>query len=220
MFFILLSFLICIGIPVMGGIYFAWKRKGTFLAFLLGILSFSISQLVIRIPLLSFLGDHFSWFSFLPYLNPILYYAILALSAGIFEESGRLIGLSCLRKKQISWLQGLAFGLGHGGVEAVWIAWQGLIPSLFDHTLFLFPDQALFVGLERLCTMSFHIALTMVVLKGIWKNRKLLYWILAVFLHAAADFSIVTQNPVIIWSVLIFSSVLSLLYLVRTKHSF
>ena len=60
--FEVISLLICIGIPVLGGIYFAVKGKGYFLTFLTGILSFVVTQMILRIPLLGYLKTNWECF--------------------------------------------------------------------------------------------------------------------------------------------------------------
>ena len=96
--FEVISLLICIGIPVLGGIYFAVKGKGYFLTFLTGILSFVVTQMILRIPLLGYLKTNWEWFMILPYSHYYIYMAIAAFSAGVFEETGRVVGLGVLRK--------------------------------------------------------------------------------------------------------------------------
>lgn len=212
----LLGLFLCIGPPVIGGIYFARYRNGTFLTFLTGMLSFAVTQLVLRIPLLNLLGSKWDWFSLLPVTSPIAYTAVLAFSAGIFEETGRLVGLKYFRKGQTSWINGLAFGLGHGGIEAIWVASLGLLPALRAGTLSMAGMQGVYVGLERLCAMLFHIAMTLIVLAGI-RRKRLWGWICAILIHGAYNFSIVLQNQSIIWGVLISGALLSLAYLLWTK---
>ena len=110
--FEVISLLICIGIPVLGGIYFAVKGKGYFLTFLTGILSFVVTQMILRIPLLGYLKTNWEWFMILPYSHYYIYMAIAAFSAGVFEETGRVVGLGVLRKGKTSWMDAVAFGLG------------------------------------------------------------------------------------------------------------
>ena len=130
--FEVISLLICIGIPVLGGIYFAVKGKGYFLTFLTGILSFVVTQMILRIPLLGYLKTNWEWFMILPYSHYYIYMAIAAFSAGVFEETGRVVGLGVLRKGKTSWMDAVAFGLGHGGIEAVWIGVIGVLPNVLN----------------------------------------------------------------------------------------
>ena len=100
------------------------SQRGGLWIFVLGILSFVLSQPVLRIPLINWLGNHWEWLMTLPYVSRAGYYGMLAVTAGLFEETARWIGFSLIRRKKgdLVWRDGLAFGLGHGGAEAVWIS--------------------------------------------------------------------------------------------------
>ena len=194
-----ISLLICIGIPVLGGIYFAVNGKGYFLTFLTGILSFVVTQMILRIPLLGYLKTNWEWFMILPYSHYFIYMAITAFSAGVFEETGRVVGLGVLRKGKTSWMDAVAFGLGHGGIEAVWIGVIGVLPNVLSSI----SVAVLLSGAERFCAMAFHILLTLVIMEGIRRHKKLFYWLIAVVLHGLYNFSIAFQNTILIWGVLI-----------------
>ena len=153
--FEVISLLICIGIPVLGGIYFAVKGKGYFLTFLTGILSFVVTQMILRIPLLGYLKTNWEWFMILPYSHYYIYMAIAAFSAGVFEETGRVVGLGVLRKGKTSWMDAVAFGLGHGGIEAVWIGVIGVLPNVLNEDSSI-SVAVLLSGAERLCDGLSH----------------------------------------------------------------
>lgn len=208
----IISLLIGMGIPLTGGICFFARRDGTFLSFLAGVGSFVVSQLVLRIPILSFLGTHSVSYAALMASSIVISYGVAALTAGLFEETGRLVGLSVFRKGRLSWMDAFAFGLGHGGVEAVWVMCQsqGVLACVWNGMAELFPEQMLAVAMERLFAMMFHIGLTFVVMQGIREGRKLRFWLLAVVLHAALDFSLVAQNSLVIWTVLVLFGTVSL----------
>ncbi|HEX3026574.1 MAG TPA: YhfC family glutamic-type intramembrane protease, partial [Clostridia bacterium] len=53
--------------------------------------------------------------------DPLLYAAYGGIAAGVFEETGRLVGFRFLLNKNSQWEQGVAYGLGHGGLELVCI---------------------------------------------------------------------------------------------------
>lgn len=168
--FEVISLLICIGIPVLGGIYFAVKGKGYFLTFLTGILSFVVTQMILRIPLLGYLKTNWEWFMILPYSHYYIYMAIAAFSAGVFEETGRVVGLGVLRKGKTSWMDAVAFGLGHGGIEAVWIGVIGVLPNVLNEDSSI-SVAVLLSGAERFCAMAFHILLTLVIMEGIRRHK-------------------------------------------------
>jgi uncharacterized membrane protein YhfC len=51
--------------------------------------------------------------------TPWLYYLVAGLLAGIFEETGRLVAFRFVLKKHRTRKTALDYGVGHGGVEAV-----------------------------------------------------------------------------------------------------
>ena len=124
----IISFIVCAGIPAAAAIYFLRRGDGTFLTFITGVLCFYISQPIIRVPLLRLLMQKSSTFALLPYTNILLYYLFAGFTAGLFEESARFIGLKIFRKGHTSWMDGMAFGLGHGGCEAAWLFFTQVLP--------------------------------------------------------------------------------------------
>ena len=130
------GFLLMLGVPLAACIYYLWRRDGRIWMFFAGILSFTVSQLLIRIPLLQYAGKKWEWLMLLPYTSLVLYYGFLGLTAGLFEETGRwaAFGLMKRRRRALDWKDALALGLGHGGVEAVWVAVSGLLAGNLDFT--------------------------------------------------------------------------------------
>ena len=58
----IISLIMCVGIPVLGGIYLSARGRPVFWSFLAGMLSFALTQLVVRLPLLRYLSTHWDWF--------------------------------------------------------------------------------------------------------------------------------------------------------------
>lgn len=106
-------------LPVLLLIVFAFRnrKQGIVSAWLLGAAGFFVTQILIRLPLLTALQGQ-SWF--LKFVNSHLFaYAFgLAFSAGLFELAGRL-AVAKLMKKKLTYRRSLAAGLGHGGIEAM-----------------------------------------------------------------------------------------------------
>ena len=61
-----IGFLLMLGVPLAACIYYLWKRDGRIWMFFAGILSFTVSQLLIRIPLLQYTGKKWEWLCFFP----------------------------------------------------------------------------------------------------------------------------------------------------------
>lgn len=146
------------------------------------------------------------------FTNNIAFAAYGALAAGIFEEGGRYIFFNIFLKDKRQWEDGLAFGLGHGGIEAILLAGMAGIQKLvyasminngtFETLTQKLPSElgeqlknsimsatlteSLLIGFERVFAMTVQIAFTLLVLYAI-RSRKKIYLLLAVILHAIMD---------------------------------
>lgn len=142
-----------------------------------------------------------------------LFVLYAALAAGVFEELGRYVGFRWLLKQHRGYGDGLSFGLGHGGVEAMLLGVFGAMNTIvllsliqsgtFDKTIapslpagqaelikeqVLHTPLAMYVlgGLERLFALAVHTALSLLVLLGV-RQRQFRYVLYAILLHAAMD---------------------------------
>jgi len=150
-------------------------------------------------------------------LWPLPLMALVAgLSAGICEEGARYLVLRFWRREARSWVQGVAFGTGHGGVEALFTAGLVLVTfvnmivlrqmgleslGLTGEMLELAHAQVegywsiawylpLLGGLERVFAMAIQIALSLLVVRALSQNK--LAWLLAaVSAHALVDGAVV-----------------------------
>ena len=110
---------------------------------------------------------HAAVFSLFPAITlyPAAYTAYGCLAAGLFEETGRLMGLSLLCKKDRDLALGVGYGIGHGGAAgAFWAA-----------------------GVERIAAMALHMALSILVWMAVTRRVPIWYYFAAVLLHAAAN---------------------------------
>ena len=205
-----------IAIPVCLSIYLVRKHHaklstiligaGTFILFAL-VLESIMHQLVLKGPYGASI------------LENTLRYAIYGgLAAGVFEETGRFISMKFLMKKEPSApLPGVAYGIGHGGVEMLIVFGITMINNLAISALIntgqtdvLFskvPDDAvaqlqaqldqlqtigvgaLLIGLwERFSALVLHLGLSMLVWVAVRKGGKWL-WLFpaAIALHAIVD---------------------------------
>lgn len=142
------------------------------------------------------------------------------LMAGIFEETGRFIAMKLFFKKRHEWKHGVAYGLGHGGLELLYfgvlIALTNLNNVIYSvminvgqynqleklapghssaleqvrQQLISLPASVYLTGsVERIDTLFVQLALSLLVLYAVAKRRYLFY-LLAVLIHAAMDFSV------------------------------
>lgn len=203
-------------VPVV--VIFAARRAlgTTWSLLLIGALTFVVSQAV-RWPFLSLLtkvsadapipGWLIAW---LPMLN----IAVLCLTSGLFEEGARYLGYRFVVPSARRWEDGVTYGLGHGGGEAIilgaavistfaaMLSLQGasissLPPGLdpLAKGVILLQAQSywsmptylpLLGGLERLFAMCFHVAMALLVLRAVVTGRMALL-LLAMALHAGLN---------------------------------
>ncbi len=213
-FTLLVSFLVPIGLVV----YFYRKERIYLPAVLVGALIFLVFQLLTRIPLLNYLAG-MDWFEQVTQ-SLLLLVIFFALSAAVFEECGRYLGGRFLLSKHLSWKNGVAFGIGHGGFEAMALVGttniNNLVMSIMVNTgnfdsmyapqlgemanqikqQLIQTDPALFfvAGIERLAAIAIHIALSLIVIYGI-KQKKLIYLGYAILLHTLVNVPAALQHP-------------------------
>lgn len=208
--FMIISTVICFGLPIGLAMYFYKKEKISLMAVGVGALIFIVSQISTRLPMLNYLNDK-EWFVQSIKSNTIIYILFLALTAGIFEEVGRFIGFKYLLKNKLNWKNGIAFGIGHGGIEAILLVGMTYVSNIifsisinsgsFQALVEKAPEIAglkeilintpsyMFIlgGIERILTIVIHIAMTMIVLEGVMKDENK-YVVYAILIHALVDF--------------------------------
>ncbi|MDF2681504.1 MAG: hypothetical protein K0R47_2694 [Brevibacillus sp.] len=146
--------------------------------------------------------------------KPVVFALYGALSAGIFEEVGRFVGFRLLLKANRERKDGLAYGLGHGGIEAIFIGVISSIQTLVfamlinqgkflqtigskipEHMAITLQDKMLnmsnfeflLAGFERVPAVIIQIALSLIVLYAV-RTRRNLVVLYAILLHALVNF--------------------------------
>lgn len=192
---LLFSIIICFGIPIGGVVLFLKKGNSTGKTVVFGALAFFISQICIRLPILTAIADT-AWYALLQY-KPALYALFLGGTAGIAEECARWVFLKFALKRSRTMNDGILFGLGHGGIEAILLVGINqvvyLLMILFGQgeLLQLETLHVMLAGVERLSVMAFHVGATLVVLHGICNAKDGRYLLLAILLHTVADAALV-----------------------------
>lgn len=183
----LFCILVSFGVPL-AALIMAVKKKDCYVKpFFIGALTFFVSQILLRMPILQLWLANQSWFMVLPIQNPWLYSLLLGFSASVFEEIGRYLAFRFLLKKNLRWFDGVVFGAGHGGIEAILLVGINYIVMLF-----LYggtpgdPSMILFAGLERLSAMASHIGMSMLVLQSV-RKRSPIYLVMALLIHGVMD---------------------------------
>ena len=140
--------------------------------------------------------------------NPLLYVIYGICMAALFEETARLIFFKWLEKKRtLEDSDALAYGLGHGGLELLYLGMGSLISLLILFSLLessnpalanLLPQNTLetvqslsvwqvyLLGFERVLALVMQISLSFWVYQAV-RQKKWIYLVAAYGLHALFD---------------------------------
>lgn len=208
-----------VGLMIALPVALAWflvRRLATPASLLLaGALTFLASQ-ALRLPLLQALTAGFASGD-LPAPDPayavVLNIAVLALTAGIFEEGARYVAYRHLIPQARTWNAAVTFGAGHGGMESIVLGLlmgaelagmlgQGTpgaaaLPGQSPEEQARVAEQVarywstdwyvpLLGALERVLALCFHMAMAVVVLEAVLR-RNLLWLAAAIAAHAATN---------------------------------
>ena len=214
----LVSLFVSLVLPVLALILFAGKnrKQGIVSAWLLGATGFFVTQILIRVPILTALQSR-SWFLSFAQNHMFLYAFGLAFTAGLFELAGRF-AVAKLLQKNLTCRRALAAGLGHGGIEAMLLVGVTYINNLvyifminsgtFDtvlaqtaamgvdvtqlemiRTQLLSSSPVLFLlgGFERILAMTAHTAMSVLVCYGVYAKKVLPCTLICLGIHTFID---------------------------------
>ncbi|MFU2158633.1 YhfC family intramembrane metalloprotease [Caldisericum sp. AR60] len=236
--FMSVSLILSVALPIVLALLLHRRIQFASRSIIVGVSIFLIFQILTRIPLLSYLSKSAWYVEF--FLNYYLLFGfLLALSAGLFEEIGRYIGFKFLLKNHLTWGNGVGYGIGHGGLESIFVGTtflnelvisltinsQHKLPSI-PHTIIKTlvetpPYQFLVGGIERLFAFAIQIGLSLLVLYAV-KNKKFLFLVLAILLHTIIDFVGVVLVKTL-WLAEIFVglfAIASLIWILKSKSYF
>jgi len=180
---VIFAIVVSVGLPFIALLYAFYKKR--YIPFGLGILAFVVSQVLLRIPLMQYIGQNSASYSMFSVTQPVLFSIVIGLSAGVFEELARFIAMRFLMKQR-DWQSGFLFGAGHGGIEAVLFVGISAVSLLLSPSLITSGELYFVGGLERFFAMLLHIGLSIIVLQGVMQKR-FLYVILAILIHGLVD---------------------------------
>ena len=206
-------------LPGLALILYARKKKGILSAWLLGAAGFVVSQVVVRLPILTALGRNASFVAF-SHNHLVVYGLGLAFTAALFELAGRLAAAKLLERKGLTWERSVAAGMGHGGIEAMILIGMSFIANLvyiymlnsgtFDamvaQAAAACADTAqleavrdalvntsswmfLLAAVERLLTMVLHVGMSVLVCFGVHRGKTLAASLGCLALHTLVDSS-------------------------------
>ena len=213
-----LTLFVSLILPVLVLILFTLKhrKQGIVSAWLLGAAGFFVTQILIRLPILTALQSQ-SWFLSFSQNHLFAYAFSLAFTAGLFELAGRF-AVAQLMQNRLTLRRSLAAGLGHGSIEAILLIGITYINNLvyiaminsgaFDTVVaqtaamgidvrqlelirqqLLSASPALFLlaGLERILAMTGHVAMSMLVCYGVAHRKTGISTLLCLGIHTLID---------------------------------
>ena len=182
-----LALFVCLGVPLIGISLLNRAEPGKARPFSMGILSFIISQVLIRMPLMNLLSTSSPGFMLLSATSPVVIALIQGLSAAVFESAARLLFLRYALKDHRSYYDGIAFGLGHGGIEAMLFTGISCIAVLFAPSDTFSPIILAYAAAERLMAIALHVTLSLLLRYGINEEKMGRYLLLIIGIHAILD---------------------------------
>ena len=212
--FIIFSLILIFGFTIGLVIYLCVKRKASILAVLVGALVFLVFQLLTRVPLLQVIGQ-MEWYQAMASSLPLLA-IFLSATAALFEESGRYLAFRFVLKNKLETKNAVAYGVGHGGFEAIALVGLTYINNLviglainngtFDQAFapalgasaemiknqFISLPSSVFAlgGIERFLTILVHIGLSVLVYYAV-RYRMPRFYLYALLAHTVLNFGAV-----------------------------
>ncbi len=219
-----------------------WKGKVRISSFFIGAASFILFAMVLE-RILHTVVFRFTGTLFQD--NIVLYAIYGGLAAGLFEETGRFLAMKYCIRDHLNRENAILYGIGHGGTEAILIVGltyvNNLIYSLLINSgslssllsaydtetqqtiitqLGVLGSTASYhyymAGVERIGAMLLHVALSYLVFLAV-RNRKIVFYVLSVFLHAvinagavllSAKISVILAEVILIAVVVLLGAVL------------
>lgn len=208
---------ICFSVPLLLTVLVYRKERAPLKAVVIGALVFIVFQPLTRIPLLAALQGsnwYFNNVQFSVWATAFLY----SLSAAIFEECGRFLAFKLLLNRDLHWAGGVAYGIGHGGIEAMLVGLTFI--SGITALDVVSPFYLVMPGIERLMTMAIQIGLSLVVLYSV-RSNKFIWLFYAIFLHMLVDLPIpLVKNPVLIEVYVLVAALVSLVFIKKSRKLF
>ena len=188
------------------------RKKLTGLPLALGFVSFFVSQILLRIPMLSVMSASAAVQGFAS-AHALLYtFVVGGLSAGLFEETARLGGAMILKRER-SHRDAVSFGLGHGLCEVmvlIGINYINLLvlsvmtnasPAMMEDVLgaeqfalvvdqlcSVTPTAVFWAVIERVGAVLLHIFNTVLVFRAV-RDKKPVFYFAALALHTIFNFA-------------------------------
>ena len=206
---------VCFLLPILMAIYVRKKENAPPNAVLIGAVIFVIFQVLTRIPLIGYIQGTTWYFHYISF-NIWAMIAYWAFSAGVFEECGRFVAFRYLLKRDLTWSCAIAYGIGHAGVEAMYIgvAYVAAVKNIYAAA----PLTLLLPGVERLLALFIQIALSLLVLYGV-RNRRYVFLLWAILIHTLIDApTLLVHNTLILEGYVFLVALVSCFYIYKSRN--
>ncbi len=238
--FMIISTILSVVIPIAAIIFMAVKKKLNWKATLFGALFFLVFVIVLENIMHNIVLGADATKSVV-YQNLPLYVIYGGFAAGIFEETARLLCFRFILKvnSENTIYTGISYGLGHGGIEAMFIGGLASIGNLVTSVMFnrgLFDKLTdslngqqleafnksindlinapsymfLITGVERVTSLALQIALSLLVFKAV-SDKKWKFLAYAVLIHAGIDMIAILFQRKVITNIFLLEGVILLL---------
>lgn len=199
-------------VPILVSVVLLARKVLNVRPYFVGVLAFFVSQIVLRVPILNVLYSVSEGFN--TFCSSLLGGVLVGgLSAGLFEETARLIGAKALKKRgQLTFRDGVSFGIGHALCEVVLLVGVSYVCYLVAFTMVnagtfhtvmvsagvteeqyqeylqmytsVQPIDYAYGLVERCSAVAIHVSNTLLVFYAV-RHRRYGYYALAVLLHTA-----------------------------------
>jgi uncharacterized membrane protein YhfC len=206
-----ISAIISIGLPVVLFIIFYKKYNAKIIPTIMGIAGFILFVLLLERSIHSIV-----FAKFILREKPLIYIIYGIFMAGIFEETARFISFKILKKKYNGVGTGLAYGIGHGGMEAILLVGLPMINTMIfaiilntgnietitgklqgealeqintQITAISTTSSYLFLtsGIESVFAICIQLSLSIMVFYSVYRKNKLWLYPFSIILHALID---------------------------------
>jgi len=226
---LIVSYLVAAGVeiafPLLAGFWLVRRFHLHWVVFGYGFAVFLLSQIVTRVPAIQVISAFFGKELTATPTITLIWYAVLALTAGLFEEIGRWLGYRWFfRREPRTWANALLYGTGHAACESIILVGLAVLLALVNYvilstmspaTIAAMPSaqqeqvkaalavfgglqgwEPLLGGVERIFTLFFHVGASVLVLQA-FTRRNNIWLLLAIGWHALVDFgTIMFQSAV------------------------
>ena len=200
-------------LPVVSAVIWKIKSKAPLKPFIVGMIIFPVFALGLESLPKQFLLTGTNSLSLKILSNPVLFYLVAALCAGVFEEIGRFVGFKFLLKNNTEAKDSISYGLGHGGIEAVIMALSVInllyigiainnggasalgLDAATENAVVLQLSAvtgftAFLAVFERLSAIILHVSMSVLVFASVNRKGYKHLLLVAILLHTLADFEI------------------------------